>query len=495
MALQHAAGNAAVAAALSGEHGGSPALPVQRAPGGAQSTATEQAAPDYTSRLSRGPLLSTAERDEIDRAGPGSAVQAETGSFEEAQAYLDASKYYDWLQLPPGKRLYVATLAWERRAESGGIRDTPAYVLARGIMMRSAPEGDPLREELEAELTTDVRDTFAATLAAQDLQAGQEGTEALSAPQIEEFNRKNQRANTLLRRLFVIIQQGLEVAGAEGKNSADRQWRRHTGAVARALAHGGRVNVRVEIPREETAEPIGGRSLPDWLGMRNLPKRAFSTHDMTGGSEETLREVGGVKATAGKLVKYPRRDERGADIAAGGIGSRDFNGDVVLPDGVHGHILLVYKPPTASDIGWLQIGLETTAPESVKDTVLHAIGLSKPDPNAPRNPVGYRHTAKSTEATANPASSVGGLKQDKIGVGKLDTMRVTLGGDWLRKLKAEDARLTEQINRAERDENRLREIFSALVGTGDDYAQLVADEQPTVAPDPGGPDEIGPAPR
>ncbi|WP_432049777.1 hypothetical protein [Verrucosispora sp. NA02020] len=495
MALQHAAGNAAVAAALSGEHGSVPALPVQRAPGGAQSAATEQAAPDYTPRLSRGPLLSPAERDAIEAAGPGSAVQAETGSLEEAQAYLAASEYYDWLQRPPGKRLYVATLAWERRAEPGNRRDTPAYVLARGIMMRSAPEGDPLRAELEAELTTDVRDTFAATLAAQDLQAGQESTEGLSAQQIEAFNRKNQQANTLLRRLFVIIQQGLEVAGAEGKYSADRQWRHHTGAVARALAHGGRVDVRLSIPKEETVEPIGGRSLPDWVGMRTLPKRAFSTHDMTGGSEETLREVGGVKATAGKLFKYPRRDERGADIAAGGIGSLDFNGDVVLPNGLHGHILLVYKPPTSSDIGWLQIGLETTAPESVADTLLHAIGLSKSDPNAPRNPVGYRHTAKSTEATANPASSVGGLKQDKIGVGKLDTMRVTLGGDWLRKLKAEDAKLTEQINRAGQDERRLREIFTALVGTGDDYAQLVADEPTVAAPEPDDPDEIRPAPR
>ncbi|GAA3733003.1 hypothetical protein GCM10022225_13900 [Plantactinospora mayteni] len=517
LALQHTAGNAAVAAALSGEHGAAPSVPVQRAPGDNQgkkkgkskeSTEVAQLRQDYNLRLSNGPLLSSEEQSHIERADPGDALRVETGTHDDAQRYLNASRYYDWLQLPPGKRLFVATLAWEARGgpDAARVRDSPAYVLARGIQMHSLPKEHPLLQELEAELNVDVRDKFAATLASNQLRADQDGAEGLSPEQIDAYNKKNQQANTLLRRLFVIIQQGLEVAGAEGKYSADRDWRRHTGNVARALAHGGRVNVRVEIPHHgRTEEPIDGTSLPTWLDMYDLDKRPFSTHDVTGGNEETLRERGGHGATIRKLVEFPRRDERGADVAAGGIGSRDFNGDVVLPNGMHGHILLVYRPPTARSIGVLEIGMETTAPESVSDALkeffVAAMHLPdalrpKPDPNAPKNPVGYRHTAKSTEKTANPASSFGGLKQDKLGVGKLDTMRVTLSGDWLRRLKAQDEELTRKINKAGQDEQQLKAIFAALVGTRDDFGQFLAGEPPATAAtaESADPDRIEPAP-
>ncbi|MEJ3746400.1 DUF4157 domain-containing protein [Actinomycetes bacterium KLBMP 9797] len=481
----------------SGGAGASPAVPVvQRAPSGDEGkkkgkkkdkplTAAEQLRKTYEARLGAGPLLNSTELAETKKTD-GTAV-AETGSYDDAVKYLDNGKYYDWLHLTPGRRALIATLAWERR-DQPGIQDTPAYVLARGMVMHSTKPEDPLLGQLEAELNTQVHGIFAATLAAGDLQ---EDTEGLSADKIAEYNKKNEMANTLLRRLFVIIQQGLEVATAEGETSAERQWQQHLGVAARALAHGGRVNVRVELPAlvkrgklvKRNPEAIDRRSLPAWLEMKQLPKRSFSTHDITGRSEETLTEIGGKAATAGKLNRFSKRkrDERGADVAAGGMGTRDFNGDVIVPNGQHGHILLIYRAPTEKSIGFLQIGMETTAPESLLHTIMDVLAAKtgikalkpKPDPEAPKNPVGYRHTIDSTEKTANPGSSFRGLKPDKIGTGELDTMRVRLSGDWLAKLKADDAKLTERIANARNDERRLREIFAALVGTKQDYERLL----------------------
>src|SRR5262249_22904515 len=229
-----------------------------------------------------------------------------------------------------------------------------------------------------------------------------------------------------------------------------------------------------------------------WLEMSEPPKRPLSTHDVTGSSEQTLREHGGKRATLRKLVESPR-DERGADVSAGGMGNRDFNGDVVLPNGMHGHILLIYRPPTSRAIGVLQIGMETTAPEPLRRTLQewfvtkthlpHAL-LPKTDPNAPTHQAGYGHTAASTEKTANPASSFNALKQDKIGVGELDTMRVTLSGDWLKRLKAQDDELTRKINKAGRDEQELKEIFTALVGTRENFEGFLAGEPAVTAGEP-----------
>jgi hypothetical protein len=90
----------------------------------------------------------------------------------------------------------------------------------------------------------------------------------------------------------------------------------------------------------------------------------------------------------------------GLDLAAGGLGRRDFNGDVILPDGAHGHMFIGFTKPTKKTDGALQIGLETTGPG--------VDGL-----------VGNKHNWLSTEATANPESSFFGHKMQKIGGGGL----------------------------------------------------------------------------
>ena len=110
------------------------------------------------------------------------------------------------------------------------------------------------------------------------------------------------------------------------------------------------------------------------------------------------------------------------NLSGGGFGTKDWNGDVVLPDGSYGHLLLVFTAPTADKDGALLVGIETVAPGA-------------------RSPVGYHHGVKSTEVTANPESVLHGHKQDKIGatrveLGNMDEeeTRVELGnmgeGDW-----------------------------------------------------------------
>src|SRR5690606_11168611 len=131
------------------------------------------------------------------------------------------------------------------------------------------------------------------------------------------------------------------------------------GDVVRALAHGGRVNIRIPALRDGD-DPM---ALTDFLGAtRNgqlteaTSKRAFATHRTAigknkEGEEGTFQEKGGTLTSLTNMVT-PSLPERGVerprmmgvDIAGGGLDSRDWNGEVVLPNGSHGHMLLVFTP-------------------------------------------------------------------------------------------------------------------------------------------------------
>ena len=154
-------------------------------------------------------------------------------------------------------------------------------------------------------------------------------------------------------------------------------------------------------------------ALLKWIGLldaqdhktRGVKKRDYATHHMdigentAGPGTGTFKETGGKGAsasnkTSGESLLY------GVDLAAGGLGKKDFNGDVILPDGAHGHLFIGFTKPTKKKDGALQIGIETTAPGA------HSL-------------VGYKHNWNSTEATANPESSFFGHKMQKVGGGKL----------------------------------------------------------------------------
>lgn len=382
---------------------------------------------DLSGRITDGPLFNDNEVAAVQQASKtvhGRAWLQHAGLFNltEASNYLAAKQYQGWLKLTPANRLLLAALAWKWQLKS--FPPTPAYSLARHMVLKLTGDEMPEdRQQIEDDRDADIRRTWVDTLAETQLNdpatqaiasgavmtmpEGRRGTVAekigVSPRQprtnVAQIANENTSAAEIIKRVFLVLQAGLKVYRTADGDHVDFR----AGDVARALAHGGRVNIH--IPPLTGGQT--GEELPEWLGIRaggrsagnHVFKRGFGTHDVeirpgAGGSEEMI-ETGG----AGANVKHlGSKAVYGMNAAVGGLGKRDCNGDVILPDGSHGHMFIAFIPPTAALGGSLQIGMETTAPGSP-------------------SPVGYAHTSKSTEATANPESSSYGHKSDKIGEG------------------------------------------------------------------------------
>jgi hypothetical protein len=81
------------------------------------------------------------------------------------------------------------------------------------------------------------------------------------------------------------------------------------------------------------------------------------------------------------------------NLAVGGLGQLDVNGDPILPNGSYGHLYIGYRKPEANKMGGLLIGVENDA-----------YGCT--------NQLGHKHNLSATEAEMSPT---GGLKVDRLG--------------------------------------------------------------------------------
>jgi len=111
------------------------------------------------------------------------------------------------------------------------------------------------------------------------------------------------------------------------------------------------------------------------------------------------------------------------DLPVGGLGNTDMAGNVVMPDGSHGHLYIFYQPPTLQKSGGLLIGAETSRAG-------HA------------DVFGKYHDLKGGSAEF---SSTGGSKADKIGA-ETGGMMVDLA-----KMANEDAKWMDQLQKAEKN--------------------------------------------
>jgi hypothetical protein len=417
-------------------------------------------------RFPKGPLFSDADLTEIQvlemsKEGKKWLEEVGIGLWSDATAYLRAADYKEWLKQLPGKRLLIATLAWKNKVGATDANPPPSYTLGRAMAIQTGDNTGVLdnasKAQAEAERDAHIRDAFVSTL----MPVG--ATEiadvrATAGNDADDMIAANLQAQHILARILLILQAGLQIYDPTTAGHIDYR----TGDVVRALAHGGRVNIRIPALSGQN-KTDGAYALTDWIGITDkgtevdaVKQRGFGTHHMNIGDNKHGPGSGSFVEEGGKGASLANKRSRGVklfglDLAAGGLGKRDFNGDVILPDGGHGHMFIGFTKPTKKRDGALQIGIETTGPGA--DSL-----------------VGYKHDWNSTEATANPESSFYGHKMQKIGGGKLGTnqrlvdlnkMQADTGQKWVDHLDtfadALDDALAQTVGRE-------RQIYEILAG-------------------------------
>ncbi len=392
-------------------------------------------------RIAEGKDASGKDEDE-DKSGKGKGKAAER----------ERADYSTWLKLSPGRRILAATLAFQTQGPVPGASTptNPAYTLGRFMRTNGLAPDDPERERLENERNEQIRETAVDTLVPDSLREEQMH-ESAGEHATEEMKGRDDFARNILANVLLILRHGLQVAGKDGNYVDYRE-----GDVIRALAHGGRVNIRIPALRKGESP----HQLLDFLGVtkRGTPhqhtiKRDYATHRSSIGKNKddepgSFKEKGGVGAALkNKVSEYTpgmtTPELLGVNFSGGGFGTKDWNGDVVLPNGSYGHMLLVFTAPTGDKDGALLVGIETVAPGA-------------------RSPVGYHHGIRSTEATANPESVLHGHKPDKIGNTRAELGKMG-GQDWhgfLQTIKRDWADKLE----AAKDTDQKRKLYEELVG-------------------------------
>ncbi len=346
-------------------------------------------------RLPNGPILSDYEMGYIDKltqqaiAGDRQASwwlhKTDLGNTAVVHAYVSGMDFTGWLRLSPARRLHCASHAWKYRIGDASENPPPSFTLGRHMAIKSPQTGNAERAAAKAGRDATIRGAFINTMMPGP-GAPQDVTESAE----------------ILTKVFLIIQKGVKVYDP----TQDAHYPL-ADDVARTLAHGGRVTIRIPA----IAQGDDPYELPNWLGVtrglktQTVERREYGTHYMDIGENRPGKrgqflEKGGKGAAGSNIVSASGVRMWGMDVAAGGYGKFDFNGQVITPDGGHGHMFLGFTPPQANRDGALMIGMESTAPSA-------------------DSPVGYVHNWNSTEATANPESSFYGHKSGKVGGGGL----------------------------------------------------------------------------
>lgn len=363
-------------------------------------------------RFPKGPLFTEADLANIqalDSSSEGKKWLKEVGigTWGEALTYLQGGNFKDWLKQLPGKRLLMATVAYRQGFGADDDNPNPAYTLGRAMAIESGNLSDDERADAEAERDETIRKAFVNTLKGPSDIEKQEVRDTAEDP--DAVFAAHAQAQHILTRILLLLQAGLKVYDPKKAEHISYQ----TGDVVRALAHGGRVNIRIPALSGDNAKD-NKYALLNWLGITTgghkstgVVKRDYATHHMSIGENKDGPGTGHFKEEGGKSASMANKTASGVnlygiDLAGGGLGKKDFNGDVILPDGAHGHMFIGFTKPTKKKDGALQIGIETTAPGA------HSL-------------VGYKHNWNSTEATANPESTFFGHKMQKVGGGKLET--------------------------------------------------------------------------
>ncbi|WP_406120620.1 DUF4157 domain-containing protein [Streptomyces sp. NBC_00989] len=378
----------------------------------------------------------------------------------EADAYIKAGDFHNWLQQPEGKRLLVATLRWHQSVEERGQGNSPDkpsrsdYQLGRHMAMHGKDTPPSEKDRLTGERNDQIFETFVKTMLPPGISDDVEDA--------GKHRERVERGTEVLTKIFLILKEGLKVFNPETGMHEDFK-----DDIAHALAYGGRVNIRIP----QLADGQHGYELPQWLHItkedrrpwepksapeKPVSRRLFATHhldiganDQADGTRGEFVEKGEFGATLQNWVD-PHTHLYGLPLATGGMGNTDYHGDTILPNESYGHMFMGYKPPTSKRDGGLQVGLETAGPGG-------------------RTPDGYEHGITSSEKNNNPVSQFGGHKDDKPGGNaplSASQRHVDLEqfGDWVQKLKNLETDWKAELAKAKTDEERAA-LYRDLIGT------------------------------
>jgi len=377
----------------------------------------------------------------------------------EADAYIKAGDFHNWLQQPEGKRLLVATLRWHQNVEERGQGKSPDkptrsdYQLGHHMAMHAEDTPQSEKDQLTGERNDRIFETFVKTMVPPGISD--------AVPDAGKHRERVERGTEVLTKIFLILKEGLKVFNPETGMHEDFK-----DDVAHALAYGGRVNIRIP----QLADGQHGYELPQWLHItkedrrpwepKSTPdkpvyRRGFGTHHLNIGDNNQADGTRGEfveKGEFGATVQNwfdPRTHLYGLPMAAGGMGNADYHGDTILPNESYGHMFMGYKRPTDDSDGGLQVGLETAGPGG-------------------RTPDGYKHGITSSEKNNNPVSQFGGHKDDKPGGNAplgASQRHVDLEqfGDWVQKLKDLEKDWKAALAKAKTDEERAA-LYRDLIG-------------------------------
>lgn len=417
--------------------------------------------------------------------GPEYLERAGLWTQQEARDYLHERDYHQFNRLRPGQRLQLAFLVeLELNSNDHQHYGDPPYDLALSLRANRAGSDEAEKMAARQAIWAVDQDMWSKTLGPMSdaehaaATAAHKGASKL-APKMslvqkqmpkssKSFFQQHETTTGILKKIFVLLHEfGVKnlkqsVVG-DGANLP----------FAALLSHGGRINILLPPLERCKGDPF---FLLKWLGFLKdehllglramsamsmgaaLPtmsapvhKRLFGTHYAGRANSESEFDERGGKGAAVQARLDPTTVQLGMNLPIGGMGKLDFNRDVILSDGAHGHMYIGFTSPLPTVGGTLQIGVESTAPGNYSTT-------------------GYVHDHNSTEKTRNPMSSTGGHKNDAVfgkdvhlNLAEMDTEQL------FEKLEYAQAIFTRLEAAAGKDLQKQRELASALAGSDDEY--------------------------
>ncbi|CAD5981041.1 eCIS core domain-containing protein [Planktothrix agardhii] len=267
--------------------------------------------------------------------------------------------------LSPIKRLQIATYQRDLGIKDEKFRQTPGYLRYEANELKKGSQ------EHKKDIYEKDTKMWEQTL---DNQTNSEDES------LEKYKEQTESANSILRRIFIILHDGLKYR-EDQKQNIFKDWDE---SVAVALSHGGRVMINLPpIKQDEnenefiqwlfgtspesdlTRKPQSYDKIKDPNNKSDHYKakvdtRIASSHNVNVTESSLEEEKSNTFDVKGKTGLKSTIKHYGMDIPLGGLGNEDLAGDAILPDGRHGHIYIYYRPPSLTLPGSVLIGAETS---------------------------------------------------------------------------------------------------------------------------------------